>query len=121
MESERTIVFDALQAGAGEFYSLVATVVMPDHVHAILKPREGLDLRRIMKGTKGSTARLINLERGVRGTVWLDESFDRIIRDQEELDEKLNYMLNNPAKHGLVEDGWKYRWWYFNDNYDNEI
>jgi hypothetical protein len=36
--------------------------------------------------------------------VWQDESYDRIIRDDQELEEKLLYMYNNPVKAGLVAD-----------------
>jgi hypothetical protein len=65
-------------------------------------------LSRITKGIKGASARLINDIRGVHGTLWQDESFDRIVRDQMELDEKLNYLVNNPRKAGLADDPWDY-------------
>ena len=35
--------------------------------------------------------------------VWLDENYDRIIRDNNEFQEKMNYIINNPAKTNLVE------------------
>ena len=82
---------------------------MPDHVHLLLKPEElepGLwvDLSNIMKGIKGATARKINLALGTTGTVWQKETFDRLIRDEEELYQKWNYMFWNPKFAGLVED-----------------
>jgi len=85
---------------------------MPDHVHMLLQPNEGMALPRIMRGVKGVSARLVNQRRGSRGQVWQDEWFDRIIRDDEEVHEKLVYMLNNPVKRGLVEDPWTYDGWY---------
>jgi len=42
--------------------------------------------------------------------VWLDESFDRIIRDEKELLEKMNYIATNPIKTGLVEKLENYKW-----------
>jgi hypothetical protein len=30
--------------------------------------------------------------------IWQDEYFDRIVRDQDELNEKAQYILNNPLK-----------------------
>ena len=36
------------------------------------------------------------------------------------MDEKLEYMLNNSVKAGLVEDGWKWVGWYFNDLADHK-
>jgi hypothetical protein len=71
-----------------------------------------------MKGIKGVTARKINELHGSTGTVWQDETFDRIMRNQDELDEKLYYMLHNPVKRELVKDPWEYPWWYFNQGYD---
>ena len=81
---------------------------MPDHGHAILTPRGEFELSRITKGIKGVAAKLVNDSRGTRGQLWQDESFDRIIRDQAEFDEKLNYIVNNAAKAHLVVDPWEY-------------
>ena len=52
--------------------------------------------------------------RKATGSIWQKESFDRIIRNQKELLEKVNYMLNNPVKKGLTVDSWEYHGWYFN-------
>lgn len=49
-----------------------------------------------------------------------DESYDRIVRDQDELDDKLHYMLNNPVKKELCEDPWGYVGWYFKERADEE-
>ncbi|MFO7898540.1 MAG: transposase [Planctomycetota bacterium] len=105
---ERLLVLDQIRAGHGTFYVLVAGVVMPDHIHIILRPRKGTTLQRIMKGIKGVSARRINQRRNRRGALWLDESWDRIIRDHQELVEKINYVLNNPVKAGLVADRREY-------------
>lgn len=107
---ERDLLLQQLKDGHGKFYELFGAVIMPDHVHIVLKPNENVELWRIMKGIKGSSARRINEMRGARGMIWQDESFDRIIRDQAELDEKMQYMLNNPVKRGIVGDAWQYRW-----------
>jgi len=112
---ERSIVLDHLQSGHGTFYSLLSAIVMPDHVHLLLRPNQGMDLSRIMKGIKGVSAKKINQLRGHHSPVWQDEWFDRIVRDQNELDEKLNYMLNNSVKRDLVDDPWDYQWWYINE------
>ncbi|MHC4711860.1 MAG: REP-associated tyrosine transposase [Planctomycetota bacterium] len=112
-DSERNTVLQRVMAGRGTFYALLGVVVMPNHVHMVLQPKDGVELSRIMKGLKGSTARLLNRVRGVRGSLWQDECFDRIIRDEEELAEKLNYMLNNPVSAGLVATAGEYEWAWF--------
>jgi len=122
---EQKLVLEHIIEGNEKFYTLIAAVVMPDHAHLLLTPREEYSLSRIMKGIKGASARQVNLrrtdtnvhsaKRGTSGSIWQDESFDRIIRDQSELNEKLSYMLNNPVKRGLTESPWDYHGWYFND------
>jgi thiamine-phosphate pyrophosphorylase len=118
---ERKIVLDHAKHGAGKFYALAAAVVMPDHVHLMLQPRQAFDLSRVLKGMKGVSARLVNDSRGEHGNLWQDESWDRIMRDQAEFDEKLQYMLNNPVKRGLVEDPWAYDGWYYNAEWEAEL
>lgn len=117
---ERRIVLDHVKSGAGTFYTLIAATVMPDHVHLLFSPKQEEDLSRIMKGIKGVSAHLLNRYRASRGKVWQVESFDRIVRDQKELDEKLEYMLNNARKKDLVEDPWTYDGWYYNKEWEAE-
>ncbi|HEY2584300.1 MAG TPA: thiamine phosphate synthase [Tepidisphaeraceae bacterium] len=119
--ADRKVVLDHVRHGAGKFYGLAAAVVMPDHVHLLLQPRRAFELPRVMKGLKGVSARLVNDRRGSHGMVWQDESWDRIVRDQSEFDEKLEYMLNNPVKKGLVEDPWTYDAWYYNAEWEAEL
>jgi len=113
-EEERRIVLDHLIQGDGRFYILAAAVVMPDHVHLLLRPLTGYELSRIMKGIKGVSARKINSLRGTAGTVWQDESWDRIVRDADEFHEKLQYMADNPRKAELVRSIDDYPYWYCN-------
>jgi len=44
------------------------------------------------------------------GAVWQDESFDRIIRAGEDIDEKCAYVVENPVRKGLVERAEDYPW-----------
>jgi len=117
---ERREVLAHVRSGDGRFYRLVAAVIMPDHLHLLLKPSPGITLSRIMKGIKGVSARRINRRRGTRGRVWLHESWDRVVRHQRELLEKIDYMLYNPWKAGLIEDLREYDGWYWSGEYDIE-
>ena len=97
-------------------YRLRVAVVMPDHAHMILTPlidevrRTVISLAEIMKAIKGASAHAINHHRGAQGTIWQEESFDRIVRSSESLDAKVAYILENPVRKGLVEDWRQYRW-----------
>ena len=57
-----------------------------------------------MKGIKGVSARQLNELRKTKTNVWQEEYFDRIVRDEQELLQKWNYMYLNPLNSGLVED-----------------
>jgi putative transposase len=112
--AERGIVLDHVCSGHGKFYDLAAAMIMPDHTHLILKPRSDFSLSRITKRIKGVSAHRVNLSRGTTGSIWQDESWDRILRDTAEFEEKLQYMIDNPVEAGLAEYGEQYDGWYFN-------
>ena len=113
---EQTIIVEHIKGGDGKFYDCFAAMVMSDHVHLLLRPKDGISLSRIMHGIKGAGARKINPHRQTMGKVWQSESYDRIMRNQAEFDEKLNYMLNNPVKRQLTDDPGDYVGWYLNKN-----
>ena len=113
--AEIVMVLKHIREGHEKYYRLIAAQIMPDHAHLILQPIEGYSLPRVMKGIKSTTARMINRFRNRTGSVWKENYFDRIIRSPKDLDEKLNYMLENPIRAGLVEDGWDYLGWFFNE------
>ncbi|MEK6571384.1 MAG: hypothetical protein AABZ61_08450 [Bacteroidota bacterium] len=60
---------------------------------------------------KGYTAHKINELLGRKGALWLDESYDRSVRDREEYEEKAKYIFENPVKAGLVKRGEDWKWW----------
>lgn len=115
-ESEQCIVLEHIKEGDGTFYDCYAAMVMPDHVHLLLRSRNGYSLSRIMHGIKGASAYKINLHRRTKGQVWQNESYDRIVRNGKELDAKLKYMFNNPLKKGLTDDPSNYVGWYCSNN-----
>lgn len=116
-ENERRIILEHIKGGDGKFYRCYAAVVMPDHVHLLIQPMNGYTLSRVMSGMKGVSAYKINHHRHTKGTVWQHESYDRIVRDGDEFDEKLNYMYNNPLKAGLTDDPSTYIGWFYNDEW----
>jgi hypothetical protein len=71
---------------------------------------EVFSLARITKGIKGTSAHLINRQRRESGKVWQEQSFDRMLRMSEKLDERIAYILDNPVRKGLVSSSEEYRW-----------
>lgn len=111
-KQEQKLVLQHIKNGNNKYYNLYAAVVMPDHVHLILLPNNTYDLAQILKGIKGASARKINQKRKSSGPIWMQESYDRIIRDENEFLEKMNYIVNNPVKKGLADNPLKYHGLY---------
>ena len=75
---------------------------MPDHVHLLLSPSESRDqsLSEFMRAWKSCV--VLRLRRtGVTGDVWQREFHDRLLRSDEKLDEKWEYIRLNPVRAGL--------------------
>jgi REP element-mobilizing transposase RayT len=105
------VVADALLYGESgrHFYQLRAWVIMPNHVHALLRPKTSLPV--ITRWLKGSTARQANLILDRTGRVfWQDESFDHRVRDEVELDRIVRYVEYNPVSAGLAENPRAWPW-----------
>ena len=88
---------------------------MPDHTHLLLSPlrdNEGwnFDLPRITHAIKGASARKINLLLDRHGSVWREEFFDHVLRSNDSLAEKVDYICQNPVRAGLVKAESEYRW-----------
>ncbi len=115
-DSARDIALASCWHDHRRLYELYVAVVMPDHVHVILTPliderrRQIFSLIEIMRGIKGAAGREINQRMGRDGAVWQEESFDHVLRSSEGLDAKVEYVLQNPVRSGLVGDWREYRW-----------
>jgi REP element-mobilizing transposase RayT len=117
----RQVMLDALSYFDGQRLRLTAAVVMPDHVHAVIQPREksaGLywDLADLMHSVKSYSANRVNQIEKTAGTpVWQTETYDRIIRDERELRFTLQYIASNPVVAGLANDALDYSWFKIGD------
>ncbi len=81
-------------------YQLLAWVIMPNHVHVMLKIGE-TPLSSIVKSWKGFIAREANKELGRAGSFWQKEYWDTLIKNQDQRQKVTHYIENNPAKAGL--------------------
>jgi REP element-mobilizing transposase RayT len=109
-ESAREIVMSAIRYWDGVRLDLDAAVVMPDHVHLFFRILGGLPLGAVLQSIKGYSARSINTLLARKGPLWLDESFDHVVRHPQELEEKIEYIRQNPVTRGLAVSWREYRW-----------
>src|SRR5438477_2713156 len=96
-------VANALRHFDGVRYALDSFVVMPNHVHVLVRPREDHALSEILHSWKSSSAKEINKFRERSGTVWQDENYDRMVRDFGELERHRDYIKENPVAAKLGE------------------
>jgi alanyl-tRNA synthetase/REP element-mobilizing transposase RayT len=120
--AEREIVLDSiLYARSHGQYQLLAACVMPDHVHLLFEPQIKKQdeagkpvfwsLSEVLQGIKSTTAHKINKAANVTGVhVWEEESLDRLIRSDADLEEKFHYICRNPWDNGVVPTTENYRW-----------
>ena len=108
----RDQVLKACQFWHGKKMTLHAVVVMPDHVHLLMTPfgtESGgtVALGEIIHSIKSYSANEVNKLENRTGPIWLDERWDRIMRNRKEFIETWEYIQNNPDRKGLGPD---YKW-----------
>jgi alanyl-tRNA synthetase len=125
--AERDLVLQSvLYAHEHRQYQLYAACVMPDHVHLLFEPQikaQNKDdkpvfwsLSEILQGIKSASAHNINRASGTTGHVWEQESLDRMIRGQSDLEEKFHYLCRNPWDTGVVPVTADYPWLWTPEN-----
>ena len=127
------VVADSMHYLDGKVYRLDAYCIMANHVHVVFAPlpmqpskvpqtfsscpkdaqTESLcynTLSSIMQSLKGYTARKANQLLDRSGAFWQHESYDHCVRNPNEWQRIVTYVLNNPVKAGLVDEWEKWQW-----------
>jgi len=117
-DEEKTIIYNAILFHNYKKYNLLEFVVMPDHFHIILQPINKdefgfFSLSEINHSIKSYTAKIINKINQTHIDIWRNESYDRIIRNENELHKFQKYIYDNPVKKGLTANIFEYKWFYF--------
>ena len=105
-------------------FELYAYMLMPNHLHLLLKPRVAADLSTIMRSLNVSYSSWHNRRYGCVGHVWQGRFQSKIIRKDEDFLRCMLYIEANPIKANLVEDPRDYRWSSCNQRFidkDNSI
>ena len=97
-------------------FALHGYVVMPDHIHLLVTPRQPATVSDIMRNLKSYTSREIREALGIRGPIWQRRFYDRVIRGGEQFRAALDYIHLNPVRAGLVQsatdyESSSYRFW----------
>lgn len=100
------MVADALRYFDGERYHLFAWCVMPNHIHVVFRAIQKNKLDEILHSWKSFTANKANKLLNLTDKFWQREYYDHLVRTQEEFEQIIQYILDNPLKAGLKD----YRW-----------
>ena len=102
----------ALQFFVGERYELNAFCVMPNHVHAVLRPLTGWTLSQVLHSWKSFTAKdagkLIGSHAPAR--FWMPETYDNWCRDPGQIDRCIHYTEANPVKARFCKEASAWPW-----------
>ena len=105
-------------------YEIGCFVIMANHCHLVMRPFDSVKLEKEIGSIKSITASFINEREQLEGQVWQQESYDRVIRDEEHLYRVVQYIGSNPRRAGIRKENW-HRWispqwqaarWNFLDN-----
>ena len=105
------IVRDALWFGDGVRYQLLAFVVMPNHVHALIETRNDWPVGKLVQTWKRHTSKHFDAV-GIfaKKPYWQRDYWDRFVRDQSQLEAVVAYIECNPVAAGLVDTPDAWRW-----------
>jgi REP element-mobilizing transposase RayT len=95
------MVQDSLLKFDGVRYNLFAWVIMPNHSHTLLRRFEDWELDQLMHSHKSYTAHEANKLLNRHGQFWMEEYFDRYIRNAQHFRKMVLYIENNPVKAGF--------------------
>ena len=118
------IVAGAITFFAGQRYELRAWVVMPNHVHVVVWPMADHTLSDILHSWKSFTSheiskqlaagRRLNSQAGTpalpSGQFWQNESYEHLVRDDEDLHRCCHYTLMNPVNARLCARPEDWKW-----------
>lgn len=117
-DEAKEIVFASVKYHDDKKYKLHACVVMETHVHIILQPLEEsagtyYSLAQILHSVKSYSSHKIKNLLNLSCNIWMDENYDRFIRDSKDYLEKVDYIIYNPMKAGIVDKYEDYKWLFY--------
>jgi REP element-mobilizing transposase RayT len=99
----RDVVSDALKFFHGERYEMHVFVVMPNHVHLSVRPLDEWQIEQLVQSWKSFSSKAINKRMGRTGTLWQEDCWDRIVRDDAHWFRVMRYILRNPDNAKLLQ------------------
>jgi len=106
--AECHLLFTNLRKPDGKRWTLMACVVLPEVTEVIFEMADEGELSDILEKAKVRAGKAIIKASGERFPPFYQESYDRIIRDDAELEERLEAIIAAPVNAELVGDPEEY-------------
>jgi putative transposase len=121
-------VVKSLHFWDGKRVELIAFCIMSNHVHVVVRMFSEKEsdvswtLTSWLQSVKQFSSKACNKLLGNGGSkFWQKESYDRLVRDREELYRIISYTLDNPIKAGLCKNRSDWKWNYIKEKYNEYI
>lgn len=90
-------------------YEVGCFAIVANHCHLVMRPFDDCELENEVGAIKSVVANFINKQESRCGELWQQESYDRIVRDEEHLYRVVQYIGANPRRTAISRDKW-HRW-----------
>ena len=94
-----------------EFVSTLAYVIMPDHIHWLLRLSAPLTIKEVVQTAKSNCTKSINRFYGREGPVWQSGFYDHPIKRGDDLKYIARHIISNPVRAGLAKSVRDYAHW----------
>jgi putative transposase len=114
-DSSKTKLSELIQIVFIEYgWKLEAWVILDNHYHLLCHSKKGKDLSKIINKIHSLSSKFIKLSQNIEGKTW-SNYWDYCPRDEDDYNIRLCYLLNNPVKHGYVNDLHDWQWSSFHE------
>ena len=122
-EAERVALLRALIRPDGSRWDLIVACVLPEATEMMFVVREkaaggAYELSKILEKEKSRVGKQIQKKTNEKYSPFYAESYDRIIRDQQEFDDRMLTILKSPVEAELVEQASDYQALYVCETVD---
>ena len=118
------IVTETLRYWDNKQLEMYCYCIMSNHVHMVVRLYDETEsenpkyLHQIMHSIKSYSANEANKNLNRQEQFWMNESFDYLVRNREELGRIIEYILDNPVKARLCKNRKDWKWTYIKDCYN---
>lgn len=113
-EDERVLLFRSLLKPDGRQLDLVVLCVLPSTTELLFRVNESpkgfpYELSEVIEKSKAKAGKQIIKKSGEKYSPFYSESYDRIVRDDGELEEHWQRIVSSPETEGLATEAEEYR------------